>query len=208
VLASVAASAQVYSVNAVGFINVTVPAAANASTPGLALVANQLNASPNNAVSNILAGVPDGTIVYKYRPLTGFSVNSFEFGGWLDPAQRLDPGDGAFISNPGTTELRITFVGEVPQGNLATPLVQGLQLVSSQVPQAGRVDTAQGLSFPVVDTDLFYKWDRATKAYEAPYSYDFGTWENNRILNVAVGEAFFVNKAAAGSWARTFSVNQ
>jgi hypothetical protein len=212
VLASVAASAQVYSVNAVGFVNVTVPPAQNAQTPGLALVANQLNAAPNNAVSNLLAGVPEETVVYKYTPGTGFSVNAYQFGAWANPGQTLNPGEGAFISNPGTTELRITFVGEVPQGSLSTPLVAGLQIVSSQVPQAGRIDTAAGLSFPVADDDIVFKWDKALTAYEPSYAYVFGAWEGTppRVPNLVVGEAFFVNKSPTGlaPWTRTFSVNQ
>jgi hypothetical protein len=60
--------AQVYSVNAVGYVNVTLP-------PGFSLVSNPLNAGTgNNTVSklfsNIQGGVPGGTRVFIYDSAT------------------------------------------------------------------------------------------------------------------------------------------
>jgi hypothetical protein len=197
VASSLGAMAQVYSVNAVGYINVTVAAGK------LGLVANQLNAG-GNTIAEVIPTAPDGTIVYKYAQAGGFAINGREFGAWGDPAMVIKPGDGFFVANNGTTPLQITFVGEVPQGNLTTSLLNGLNLVSSQVPQAGKL--VADLKFPAVDGDIVYQWDAAAQGYKAPNGYEFGAFSLGDP-DIGVGESFFVSKNGAGSWARTFSVN-
>lgn len=196
-MASFGAFAQVYSVNAVGYINVTVPSKA------FALVANQLN-SGGNTVAEVLPGVPEGTIVFKYAQAGGFAANSFEFGEWATPAAKVEPGEGFFLQNNSAAAVTVTFVGEVPQGNLATALANGLNLVSSKVPQAGKLVT--DLKFPATEGDVVYQWDTAGQKYKAANGFEFGEWAGGEP-NIAVGEGFFVQKNGAGSWTRTFSVN-
>jgi hypothetical protein len=109
-----------------------------------------------------------------------------------------------FVKNPTATPVTITFVGEVPQGSLTTPLVAGLQIVSSQVPQAG---TAKDLGLVGAAGDQIFQWNTATQKYAAS---TFDDLENNWIPALTpldVGDAFFLKKVAAGSWARTFNVN-
>jgi hypothetical protein len=197
VAGSLAASAQVYSVNAVGYINVTVPA------KSYALVANQLNVG-GNTVAEVLPTAADGTVIFKYAQGSGFSANGVEFGEWGTPGQKIAPGEGFFLQNNGAAAATFTFVGEVPQGTLATALAKGLNLVSSQVPQAGKLVT--DLKFPATDGDVVYQWDSSTQKYKDPNGFEFGEWGGGEPA-VAVGEGFFVNKAAAASWDRTFSVN-
>lgn len=202
-VASLGALAQVYSVNAVGYINVTVPAS------GYALVANQLNAgtAASNKITEVLPGVPEDTIVFTYSTTGGFSANQLSFGAWGDPNATLPPGKGFFIQNNQVpaAPFTVTFVGEVPQGALSTALVAGLNLVGSQVPQAGKVST--DLGFPAGEGDAIFQWNPAGQTYRAAVSYSFGAWDPAEPT-VAVGEAFFVEKAAAASWTRTFSVSQ
>ena len=62
-LASSLAQGAVYSVNAVGYVNLTVPA-------GLSLIANPLDAT-DNTIANVLK-VPAGTQIYKFNG-TGFT---------------------------------------------------------------------------------------------------------------------------------------
>lgn len=194
VAGSLGAVAQVYSVNAVGYINVTVAAGK------LALISNQLNTG-GNKVSEVLPTTAEGTIVYKYTQAAGFGINSYSFGAWDNPAQVIAPGEGFFVANNGTTPLTLTFVGEVPQGALSTPLLAGLNLVASQVPQAGKL--VADLLYTPTEGDIIYQWDGA--AYKQN-SYNFGAWDNGDPA-IAVAEGFFLSRSAAGSWARTFSVN-
>ncbi len=197
VAGSLGAVGQVYSVNAVGYINITVPA------KSYVLAANQLN-SGGNKLSEVLPTAPDGTVVFKYTQAGGFSANGVEFGAWGDPNQVVKPGEGFFLQNNGATPMTATFVGEVPQGTLATALAKGLNLISSQVPQAGKL--VADLKFPAADGDVVYQWDVATQGYKSPNGVEFGEFGGGEPT-IAVGEGFFVNKSAAGSWDRTFSVN-
>jgi hypothetical protein len=188
----------VYSVNAVGYINVDV-------CPGFSMIANQLDAGAgNNTVAKLFTNVPDGTTIYKFDPSTGgYLINSYELGEWTAPNMTLTPGQGAFIKNTTAAAFKVTFVGEVPQGTLTTPLVAGFQIVSSQVPQSGALDTVLG--FPAAEEDVVYQFDCATQNYIIK-GYELGEWAGGAPVP-KVGESFFVKKKAAGTWTRTFSVN-
>jgi hypothetical protein len=136
-----AASAQVYSVNSVGYINVTLP-------PGFSMVGNQL-ISTANKVSDILPAPPLGTQVLSWNG-SGFNVIEYAdigFGpGWSGDLA-LDVGSGVFIKNPTASDMTITFVGEVPQGaDSNTTIPAGFSIRSSTVPQAGNV--IQDFGFP------------------------------------------------------------
>lgn len=190
------AIAQVYSVNAVGYVNTTVKA-------GFNLVTNPLDAGAgNNTVAKLLAGLPDGASVYTYAG-GAYTINNLDFGAWDTPDATLLPGQGFFLRMPPGADVTITFVGEVKQGTLSTPLAQGFNLVASQVPQAGTVST--DLKLTVADGDSVYNFNSTTQQYTIS-NYDFGAWDPSEP-NVAVGEGIWVRKVAAGSWDRTFSVN-
>jgi hypothetical protein len=197
VAGSMGALAQVYSVNAVGFINKVIPA------NSLAIIANQLTVG-GNTINEVIPTAPDGTIVYNYTQAGGFAINGREFGAWTTPTADLKPGSAFFIANNAATPLTITFVGEVPQGSLSTPLLAGLNLVASQVPQAGALTAALG--YTPADGDQVYQWDAAINGYKAPNGFEFGAWSGGDPA-LTVAEGFFLSKAAAGAWARTFSVN-
>ena len=122
------AQTAVYSVNAVGYVNKPLPV-------GFSIVANPLNASPNTVATVFAGGAIPGMAVYKFETVGGYLVNGYNLppgGGaaeWDDPTQPFAPGEGAFVSNPGPGPVTITFVGEVPQGTLTTPVHAGFTLV-------------------------------------------------------------------------------
>ena len=189
--------AQGYSSNAVAYVNLSLQ-------PGLNLIQNPLDATVagGNTVSNLLAGVPDGTTVYKWTPGTGFTVNDYtSLFGWTDPQMSMTPSEGVILYLPGTSVLTPLFVGEVMQGALATPLAIGFNLVGSRVPQAGTLQT--NLRYTPAERDTVYEWD---PGYNTPNAFEFGTWASGEP-NIAVAEVFWLLKLAAGSWDRTFSIN-
>lgn len=187
------ASAQaVFSVNAVGYVNITVP-------KGFSMLSNPLNAA-TNTVGAVLAGAPENTTVYTFNG-AGFSVNQVQFGDFQNPGEPFVPGGGSFISAP--SAFPVTFVGEVPQGNLTNSLPKGFSIRSSIVPQAGQLDTVLG--FPKEENDTVYRWDNANAKY-VQSDVQFGDWTVAPVVNVA--EAFWVRKVNAASWVRNFSVNQ
>jgi hypothetical protein len=207
---AVTASAQVYSVNAVGYVQETL-------MPGFNLVANPLDASNNggNVVSNLFTSVPDGTTVYTYDPSTSaYSISTYSSGGpfgagWSTPDMTVAPGGGAFVYVPGTDNVTVTFVGEVEQGQLSNPLPQGFAIASSMVPQAGAVST--DLGYPAADGDTIYTFDASTQGYSV-YTYSsggpFGAGWSPSEPQMTVGQAFWSLKAAAADWTRNFTVNQ
>jgi len=197
--AGVASSlAQVYSVNAVGYVNVTL-------TSGLNLICNPLKVTAGNDLNHVLplTDADIGTTVYTYD--TSFHNSSY-LGttlGWT-PNLTVAPGQGFFISiNAGKT---VTFVGEVPQGLDSNISVRnGLSLISSPVPQSL---VLSAMAFPADAGDTVYFYRGTPKAYVN--SVFLGAtlgWTPPANATPAVGEGFWASKAAAATWTRNFSVN-
>src|SRR5687767_14232404 len=122
--------AQVYSVNAVGYVNVNLE-------PGFQMVSNPLNAADNSIGSlfrNVTPAIPPGMKIFVFNNTTGGfeTINYNDLDDAFEPADRaagqLTPGNGVFVYNPGTTQAKVTFVGEVPQGNLSNPLPRGFSI--------------------------------------------------------------------------------
>jgi hypothetical protein len=201
--------AQVYSVNAVGYVNVQL-------VPGFTLVANPLDNKSGNSIQNLFGTgiqgtIPGGTTVYYFEN-GNFGVATYDdldqaFGPADAASRNVLVGEGVFVRNPGTTALTCTFVGEVPQGNLTTPLPSGYSIKGSPVPQEG---TASDLGLQGAPGDTIYQFDPATQNYRTPSTFDEldNTWVP-ALTPLKVGEAFFFrNAGAAKNWTRTFSVSQ
>jgi len=243
-LSSASLMAQVYSLNAVGYINVTIP-------PGFSIVANQLNTTNNNLSPLLDSQVnPDGVsglnlcTFYKfgaghYTTLQPdyFSVNAFPWDQTFATTTTLNPGEAVFVHNQNATNVTITFVGTVLQGSLTNTSLAGpgFNLISSMVPQAGRVDVDLGL--PEVDNDIVYIFNPSTATVPGYQTYqgdEFNAgqpWDapGGQPANptVAVGQGFFyhafetgttIGNAADGGptyttggypalWVRNFNVN-
>lgn len=193
--------AQVYSVNAVGYVNKTIPT-------GFALISNPLKAA-TNTVRALFAGVPDGFQVYVYTPGKGYDTATYDelSADFIGSAAGMEilPGQGVFVKNPTKNPVQITFVGEVQQGHLVTPLVAGLQIVSSQVPQA---DTPDKLGYVGQVGDQIYQFNSTTQKYDVATFDDLSNAFDPAPKTVDVGDAFFLKKSVAGQWVRDFNVNQ
>ncbi len=197
--------AQVYSVNAVGYINLSL-------TPGFNLIANQLNASPNNSLETLFGtSLGSGDTVSKFNG-TGFD-SAIALGGgvflYSGPTFGLSPGDGVYIQVGAATT--VTLVGDVPQGPaLTVSMPAGLSVVSSMVPQSA---TLGSLGFPVQsgDTISFYNGSGFDSYISLDSSGTVWLPPVNPALPAqptpAVGQSFFVSKAAAATWTRSFNVN-
>jgi hypothetical protein len=189
VATSLAQGTPVYSVNVVGYINLTL-------TPGFHMIANQLDNKNGNMLNDLITTAPIGTTIYKFDPAAGYVPSIYTGADW-QPNASLNPGEGAFINVGEATT--ITFVGEVMnQSTVALPA--NFSIASSAIPQAAPLTD---LDFPadVGDTVYFFR----SGAY-APSIFDGTQFQPE--ATPAVGEAFFVNKSAAANWSQTFSVNQ
>jgi hypothetical protein len=230
----------VFSVNAVGYVKLTI------GSNNLALIANPLN-QPNNDLNIILPlkddTTQDGVSIYRFNPATGayrstiswISIGVGMGGVWFTPdsgtdpnATVLNPGEGVFFYNNTASSVDLTFVGEVMQGNLSSPIPANgaLSIRSSQVPQSaalGDPSHADSLGFPAANGDLVYVFDVTAQTYKDTYTYivdntvvpPVAIWFSLSDLNpegpvIPVGGSFFVIKADAAAsvnWTRTFSVN-
>jgi len=195
-LASSMAQSNVYSLNVVGYYNVTV-------APGLkVMVANQLNTT-NNMLSALIPNGPPDAQVFKFNGIfTTFTYDDVDLA-W-EPDASLNPGEGCFYVSPLATTL--TFVGEVLQGNLTVNLpIATKVLVSSKVPQAGTVET---LGVPGEPDDQIFTWDPVLTHYTT-YTFDDVDLQWEPDPSLAVGQSFFYVKAGGSSsslWVRNFTV--
>ena len=189
--------AQVYSLNVVGYYNITV--AANDKI----MIANQLNTT-NNTIAALIPNGPANANFYKYSG--GWTTYQFdEFDSvWLpDGNATLNPGEGGFYVSPQATTL--TFVGEVLQGSLANTLpINTKVLRSSMVPQAGLITT--DLKLPGEANDNLYTYIGGYQTYQFD---EFDSVWLPSEPTIGVGQSFFYTKASASvssSWVRNFTV--
>jgi len=200
----------VYSVNVVGYINLTMK-------PGFNLVANQLKASPNNKLDSVLPAAPLESQVLKFVN-NDYVIDISDGANWLDnatgnpSATTVTPGEGFFFLNPGNADTTVTLVGEVTTGNnLGVALAPGFNLVSSIVPQ--QIDLTAANGFPQVLETQFLTYNPVTQNYNTILINDGTGWLNNEngdpaVATAAVGQGFFIfNPGAAFNWTRSFNPN-
>jgi len=209
-LASVATSmAQVYSQNVVGYINLTL-------RPGFNLVANQLNASPNNQLGSVFPNAPADSQIQLFAN-NNYTSFFHDGSGWIDfdgnPATAtVSPGEGFFFFNPGATPLTTTLVGEVRIGNgLTVPVPPGFSLISSIVPQDISLTPANGFQ-PVADMQL-QKYTGVGPDFYEFFFHDGTGWidfdGNPADARLLVGQSGFVFNPTTSNlnWVRDFNPN-
>jgi hypothetical protein len=210
IAAGIATSAaqSVYSVNAVGYVNLTMKSGYN-------LIGNPLNSTNNNHINAVLPDAPDFSALLTWN-LAAQQFNQADLcfsGVWYDlanqPSQtRLDPGKAFFFQNQSGGDVIITFVGEVPQGSLTNFIGANFGFYASQVPQAG---TLSALGFPGLDFMSFYKWNPVLQRFEPAYNYIIQWYDpdnNPSDPSLGVAEGFLLsNPNPPVSWTRNFSVN-
>jgi hypothetical protein len=227
--------AQVFSVNAVGYVKASIPGGVNK----LAIVAPPLNGTPNNDV-NVNIRLPDpgsencllfrwnSTIQQFRNPATWFDG----FGWYIDDDADgtpdpiiVDPGEAVWIQNMTPNQLDFTMVGDVPAGaNLQNPVAGNnkLDLKSSVVPKGlplgdNTINLAGTLGFPAAANDLVFIWDVIGQTFENPWTYytGFGWYREENQTSpggpvIPPGSGFWVQKApgtANANWTQSFSVS-
>jgi hypothetical protein len=200
----------VYSLNVVGYYNVTVPA--NSVGNGLVIAANQLTNTAGSDISVVIppASVPENTTVYAWNGTTyvlRIRTSDDDDNAIWSNTLPLPPGTAFWVQNPTASPITVTFVGEVLQGDLAAPVPAGLSMKASQVPQSG--DLASVLNYPAVpESTTVYFWRNAAYQLRLRTTDD----DDNAIWNQPtvpdVGEGFWVQENAPLSWTRTFTVPQ
>jgi len=229
-LISASAMAQVYSLNAVGYINLSIG-------PGFSIIADQLYAN-GQGVAQFLSGIPsnvnstpglldtqllDGQhngVTFFKSTTGGWAIVSAGATSWsafsstLASQISLNPGEGIYVYNPFSTNITLTFVGTVPQGTtLTNTLNAGFNIISSVVPQSGDIIATLGLTPGSGDTVFFLTasgWGIWSANSTGTGWTAFGQASPGTVPTPAVGQGFyyFVNLPSGTEvWSRSFSIN-
>ena len=199
----------VYSLNVVGYYNVTIPA------NKFYMVANQLNTT-NNSLDNIMSAAADGSQLNIYNG--GYTTYTFDatIPGWTPGGGVLNPGQaGLFRDAGGGTGQVLTFVGEVLQNTSpglintlpASPVAKVNSVRASIVPQQGTLTGDLGVPGEDGDQANVYNGGYATYTFDATIPGWTPGDVNGPTINV--GQGFFYTKAAGSvstSWVRSFTV--
>jgi hypothetical protein len=216
----------VYSLNVVGYVNLTLK-------PGYNLITPQLkDASGSTAINTILTNAPT---LEDFSTFFGWNAGAQTFteaavwvgpnsGGpaWFDAgfngpvADTAPRGQSYFLFNAGATDTTLTLVGEVPQGtdNLSVPA--NYAFLGDSVPTSQEIKTN---GFPIADFASIFTFNPVTQSYTealvgvsaqsgGPAWYDAG-FNGEVIFAPAVGQGFVhFNPGATAPWSRTFTVPQ
>ena len=181
--------------NVIGYASMTLP-------PGFSMIANPFN-SADNSVAALFKDWPNGTTLNKFDTrLFRLTDNGVKLKSWINPHDKLVPGEGVIFFNPTPDYRPLSFVGEVQQGNLSMPIPAGFSVRSSMVPQHGQLH--EDLAFPIAEGDVVHLFDRDRKTYVL-YPYQNGKWTNGSPV-VSIGESFWVAKTGPANWIRSFTI--
>jgi len=207
----------VYSLNAVGYINVDLPSGqfvmiADQLLYGGPGVANTLSPMLDSQLTN---GTAPNLQFFKYQG-GSYTIAQISGGGttWAGGAQNtmtLNPGEGIFVYNP-NADMQLTFVGTVPQGNVTNTacLTSGFSMISSVVPQAGTLDVGNStsLNFTPNNQDNIFIYQGGSYTVYIANSANPSGWAG-ATPSVNVGQAFYyyTTNPNGMNWVRTFNVN-
>lgn len=189
-------SGEAISRNIIGYATVIAP-------PGFSMIANPFNA-PSNTIEDLFPEMSEGVTCCKFdTSLFRLTNNAFKNGHWLNPSEKLMPGEGAIFFNPTTESKTLNFTGDVSLGLLQNPIPAGLSIRSSLAPQSGRLNS--DLGFPLVEGDVVHVFDREQQKYTV-FRYTAEGWESNPPI-IGVGESFWIGKTQPDNWVRDFLMN-
>jgi hypothetical protein len=210
-----AQSTNVYSLNAVGYINITVE-------PGFNIISCPLMASPDNTINTLLTnstGQFKKWQFWSWNPLADPPAYVEDIGAgsaWANAGvETLNPGQAGWLYNPSNTPVTITFVGTVPSGSLTNTLVHNtFNLVSSILPTSGDIVTNTLMNFTTgVKKDQVWEWTPGT-SLTSPGSYveviaGTSAWSANPVQATVGGGFWYLNNTNVdNNWVENFSVGQ
>jgi len=221
-------TAQVFSVNQVGYVNSTIPAGRQA------ILTNPLNGNPDNRVNTILplpnnAGYA-GCAIFRYNSQTSSFLDALEWFddfGWFSPSEdnpAINPGEGFFFRNVAATDLTVTLVGDVPSGTQNNAIPDGGRLAfrGSAIPWARQlgdttINATGTMQFPAQPGDAVFRWNVAAAVYDDPFEYfaDYGWFaatgdEGPAGPAIAVGTGFALRTVAGAptrTWTQVYTPN-
>jgi len=212
-IGSVSALAQtnVYSLNAVGYINVSLYPGFNIVSCPL-VVADPGTGAQNNSLSNLLVNTNGQFKKWQVYGWNGSYIQDSGSGsGWsLGGTQTINPGQAVWVQNPSNSTVTVTFVGTVPTGSLTNALLPGFNLVSSMVPASGDIVTNLIMAFGTNATkkDQVYTYNPLTTNYIQYSAGAAGSWPGGDPILPSVGGGFWYQSVSANTnnWVENYTV--
>lgn len=196
--ATAQAQAPISSVNAAGYIKVTVQASKFylLQTPF-----NKFDGSQQTLDDVIGTALPDSSVVYVWNSANQtFDISNFIDGfGWF-PNLNLRRGEGFFVNAaPGSPSYDLFLYGEVPGATSAqtTSLNVGVGFTSIGFPYpVSTTLNTSGLNDVTVDGDTVYMWNATSQSYNLYNRLDFPgfEWSGNETTVINPGSAIFLKK--------------
>jgi hypothetical protein len=211
---SVMAQTNVYSLNAVGYINVTL-------NPGYNIVSCPLICSPDNTINTLLGPDTNGQYkkwqIYGWNPTASpqaFIPESGGPSGWANGGtQTINPGQAVWIENQSNITTTVTFVGTVPTGSLTNAIYPGYNLISSIVPASGDLltNSIMNLTNQPTKKDQVYTYNPVPSP-GAFTGYSAGgnpaAWTSDPQLPSVGGGFWYESQSAATNyWVENYSVS-
>jgi len=215
----------VYSLNVVGYINLTM-------APGYNLIANQLVGADTTLNTVFGTGYSqDGYQVITWnsttqgfnQPDTFYTAGTAGTAGWYDSSfatstTSVAPGKGVFFYNPTSSSTPVTLVGQVTQGTNSISLGAGYSFVSTIPPISVDLGVAGPMALPTGTADGNQYFTFGGGSYSQPITYytaaTAGTagWYDSSFASApvspAVGQGFvYLNTGSSSlTWVNAFSV--
>jgi hypothetical protein len=218
IAAGVAASqaqSNVYSLNVVGYVNLTIQ-------PGYNLITSQLKSSTGSSSVNVLLtnapALADGSTFFSWNSgaqdfnqadIWVQAENTWYLGDGSAPTTSASPrGESYFINNLGSSAT-LTLVGEVHQGSTVAAVPANYGFLGDGAPVSQEIKTN---GFPIADSSTLQTFDTGIQDYSQAIIGDSGSWllgdgSAEAIFAPAVGQGFlYFNPGAATTWTRNFTV--
>jgi hypothetical protein len=200
---STSVAQNVYSLNVVGYVNVTLQATKShfLSLP-LANSSGDYTIGANIKLDNG-DGSQDFSEVFKWAGTQWDSPATWFSGAWDNPSLVISNGVGFFLIPNGSGTM--TFVGEVPQGNIPYNIPAGVSTLANKVPVSTNFPGATVGN----DFDEIFTWNQAAQSWNSPATYFGGAWDtasaDGPLLNPA-SAVFYINGGSAIPFTKTFTV--
>jgi len=217
----------VYSLNVVGYVNVSL-------AHGYNLIANQLTGTDNKVQTVLGVNFVSGSSVLSWVPATQTFGSGDTFydlnatggtapAGWYDAnfnpsTTLLNPGTSFFLFNFGPS-TNVTLVGQVTQGTNSAAVSTGYSFLSVIPPLSVDLATNGPLALPQVNSSEVFTFNNAANTYAGVATYydinatggtaPAGWYDSNfnpAQIIPAVGQGFLLLSPSATTWTQTFSV--
>ena len=161
---------------------------------GYSIISSKLCRDDNDfKISLIYTNFVEGTIMYQYDPNSGYKMNVYEFEQWLDPNQNFIYGTGSWVFNPGPA-YGIYVWGNVISNSFTNVYSNNkFYLTGYSTSKTGYIQ--KDLGYIPSQEDYVYKFENGGWKI---YSYDFGQWTIEPIINK--NEGFFIFRNEPLNW--------